>query len=126
MLVILSSREPVGLRFSDAPRRINFFIDAPLFRVLAGQRIVTKNGRAVAHEHILATRNRPSKKSDRNRPEDAVRSEIGNRRHDRDEPRFTRESGRDVRREDSAEMAKGKHDGITVYGRLSNAIAGCP
>lgn len=72
----------------------------------AGKRIPVENGRAAAHEHILAPRNRPNKTSDRNRAEDAVRFEIGNRRHDRDEPRAAGESGCHVRRQNTAEMAK--------------------
>lgn len=64
----------------------------------AGKRIPVKNGRATAHEHIPATRNRPNKTSDRNRAEDAMRFEIGNRRHDRDEPRAAGKFGCHVRR----------------------------
>lgn len=72
----------------------------------AGKRIVAKDGRPVAHEHILATRNRSYKKSDRNRTKDAVRFEIGHRRYNCDEPGTEGKFGCDVRCQNTTKMAK--------------------
>jgi len=82
----------------------------------AGKRIAAEDGRPFAHEYIPATRNRSYKKSNWNRTKDAMRFEIGYRWYNCYEPRTERKFGRDVRRQNTTEMAKSnQNNNIILY-----------